>query len=167
MEKSKYRHYAGTAICAFSIFVIAGCAQNHEKLVAAQPASITNGHERSDANIPQTETDPLQETWGIKVESTRLSAGGYMIDFRYRVLDPEKAKPLLDGGIHPTLKVPASGAVFGVPSPPKVGQLRNVRDVKKDKVYFIFFANPGQYIKPGEKVNVIIGDCVIENLTVE
>jgi hypothetical protein len=109
----------------------------------------------------------IEEKWGIKILNIRLSAGGYMLDFRYRVKDPEKASPLFDRKIKPYLIDQASGAKFLVPESPKVGALRQTRKPVADKNYFIIFANPGKYIKKGNKVSVVIGDFKAENLTVQ
>ena len=108
----------------------------------------------------------LENLWGIKVESAKLSAGGYMIDFRYRVLDTAKAAPILDRAAKPYLIDQASGATFAVPNPPKVGQLRSGKNIKEGTIYFIFFANPGKYIKSGNKVTIVIGDCKINDIVV-
>lgn len=109
----------------------------------------------------------LQERWGIKIIGLRQSANGYMLDFRYRVLDPEKAAPLFDRKTKPHLIDQATGAQFIVPEPPKVGALRNTRKPVANKNYFVMFANPGNYIKKGSKVTVVIGDFKAENLIVE
>jgi len=108
----------------------------------------------------------LEEKWGIQVENARLSAGGYMVDLSYRVLDPNKAAPILDRRIKPYMVDQTSGAVFVVPNPPKVGQLRSGKNIKEGKIYFIFFANPGRYVKSGNKVAIVIGDCKIDNVVV-
>ena len=105
---------------------------------------------------------------GIEVVAMRLTSAGYMLDFRYRVLDPKKAKPLLDKKIHPQLIDQASGAVMAVPAPPKIGSLRQTPPVAQaGLVYLAIFANPGQFIKAGNKVTVVYGDYKIENLVVE
>ena len=109
----------------------------------------------------------LEETWGIRIEGIRLSAAGYMLDFRYRVLDPEKAALLFDRKTKPYLIDQKSGAKFMVPSPPKVGPLRTSDPPQKGRTYFIMFANPGKYIKQGYKVTVVIGDFRLEDLTVK
>lgn len=109
----------------------------------------------------------LEETWGIQIEGIRLSAAGYMLDFRYRVIDTEKAAPLFDRKTKPYLIDQTSGAKFMVPSPPKVGPLRTSDPPQADKTYFILFANPGKYVKHGNKVTVVIGDFRAEDLTVE
>lgn len=109
----------------------------------------------------------IEERWGIKVLSIRLSAEGNMLDFRYRVLNPEKALPLFDRSIKPYLVDEATGAMFTVPEPPKIGALRNTRKPQPDRNYFILFANPGRYVQKGKSVTVVIGDFKAEHLVVE
>lgn len=105
---------------------------------------------------------------GIEVTALRHTSAGHMIDFRYKVLDPEKAKPMFDKKIKPQLLDQASGTRVNVPSPPKVGSLRQTpRASKAGQVYFVIFANPGKFIKQGNKVTVVYGDYKIENLVVE
>jgi hypothetical protein len=107
---------------------------------------------------------------GIEIIGLRASSGGYMLDLRYRVLDPEKAKPLFDHRIKPFLTDVKTGSKFGVPTPGKIGALRNTSrsgTPKVNKVYFTLFANPGRYLKPGAKVSVVVGQHRIEDLVVE
>jgi len=112
----------------------------------------------------------LEEKWGVHIEGIRLSAAGYMLDFRYRILDPEKAAPLVDRRIPAYCLDPESGAKLIVPTPAKVGPLRQTNKFGKPKtnrIYFILFANPGRLVEPGQKVTVVIGDFKAEHLTVE
>ena len=109
----------------------------------------------------------MEEEWGVRVLQIRLSAEGYMLDFRYRVVDAEKTAPLFDRKTKPYLIDQATGAKFLVPEPPKVGALRTTRPPTTDRNYFIIFANPGKYIKKGNRVTVVIGDFRAENLIVE
>ena len=109
----------------------------------------------------------IEERWGIQILSIRLSANGYMLDFRYRVIAPEKALPLFSREIKPRLIDQATGATFFVPNPPKVGALRTTRKPEANRNYFILFANPAGYVKKGNKVTVVIGDFKAENLIVE
>jgi hypothetical protein len=108
----------------------------------------------------------FEETWGIRVEGIRQSAAGYMLDFRYRVLNAEKAAPLFDRQTKPYLIDQTSGKKFQVPNPPKTGPLRSSNPPQDDRVYAIFFGNPGTYIRPGSKVTVVIGDFRVEDLLV-
>lgn len=116
---------------------------------------------------PVSESAQLEEKWGIKVLGLRQSANGYMLDFRYRVLDADKAAPLFDRKVKPQLIDQATGATFAVPEPPKVGALRNTRKPVANKNYFIIFANPANYVKKGNKVTVVIGEFRAESLVVQ
>jgi hypothetical protein len=111
----------------------------------------------------------IREKCGVEIQGIYLSAAGYMLDFRYRVIDPDKATAFFDIRQKPYLIDDSSGAVFAVPKPPKVGSLRaTVRSGKPipGRTYFIFFANPGRYVKAGSTVTVVIGDLRLENLKV-
>lgn len=111
----------------------------------------------------------MEEQWGVKVESLRTSANGHMLDFRYRIMDPDKAMPLVDRGNKPYLIDQASGKVLAVPNTAKVGPLRaTVRNgkPKQDRVYFVLFGNQG-LVKPGALVTVVIGDFRAENIVVQ
>lgn len=109
----------------------------------------------------------LEETWGVRDFSIRLASNGYMLDFRYSVTDPEKARPLFDWKIKPYLEDAVSGTRYYVPNPPKIGALRNTRPPQKDRIYFIIFGNPGKTLQPGSRVTVVVGDFRAENLVVQ
>jgi hypothetical protein len=109
----------------------------------------------------------LEARWGIHVVGMYLTAGGYMLDFRYRVLDPEKAAPLFVRATKPLLRDEKTGAVMAVPVPPKVGALRSSNDPKAGRTYFVFFANPGQFVKRYSPVTVTIGEFSVSGLTVK
>jgi len=96
--------------------------------------------------------------WGIEVVAVRYSAEGYVLDFRYRVLDPHKAAPLFKRQIKPYLIDEKTGARMGVPSPPKTGPLRSSNPPLADRTYFMFFANAGRLVQPGSTVTIVIGD---------
>lgn len=150
-----------------NIFPYTGCATNDEQASAAQPVSPVQRLEAAELNTMQSQSDRLKENWGIEVDSARLSAGGYMIDFRYRVVDAVKAAPILDRSVKPYMVDQASGATFIVPAPPKVGQLRSGKIIKEGRNYFIMFANPAQYVKPGNMIAVVIGECEIKDIVVQ
>ena len=139
-------------LCAAAL---CSCAASQTRTFQDEPHSLS------------VQTDP-KEQWGIQILSLRRSAGGYMLDFRYRVLDPQKAQPILNRDLKPYLIDQATGAKFIVPSPPKVGPLRQSAQTPiAGRTYFVLFANPGQYVQPGNKVSVVIGDFKAENLMVE
>jgi hypothetical protein len=106
---------------------------------------------------------------GIRVEALRLSSAGYVLDFRYRVVDAEKAAPLLDGKQRPYL-IDGRGAKLGVPQTPILGSLRQTSrngKVSTTHTYFVLFANPGKYLRTGDRVTLVVGDAKLPGLTVE
>jgi hypothetical protein len=86
-----------------ALVVLVGCAE------AANPVSSDD----ADATAAR-----IEDEWGVEVLGIRRTAGGYMLDFRYRVLDAEKAAPILDRRITPYLEIAESGAKLLVPQAP-------------------------------------------------
>jgi len=115
--------------------------------------------------IQQAPSSGIEKHWGIQIERLRLTAAGHMLDFRYRVTDVEKAKPLFLRQTKPYL-VSQSGAKIGVFSSPKLGPLRHSYEPEAGKVYWTFFPNHNK-LKAGDLVTIIIGDFKAENVKVE
>jgi hypothetical protein len=114
------------------------------------------------------EAQKLEQQWGIHVTGVHLSANGYMVDFRYKVLDPQKASSLGDPKARPYLLDQSTGVKLPVPRSPKVGPLRqSAEQMAAGKVYFTLFSNAGRAVKTGSKVTVIIGDFQAADLVVE
>ncbi|GAB4336211.1 MAG: hypothetical protein Kow0089_06310 [Desulfobulbaceae bacterium] len=109
----------------------------------------------------------MREQWGIEVTGIRMSAAGHMVDFRYRVLDPDKARPLFRRDVKAYLIDEESGKVLSVPNMGKVGPLRTTDMPQKNRIYWMFFGNGGGLIHTGSRVTVVIGDFRAENLLVE
>jgi hypothetical protein len=106
--------------------------------------------------------------YGIEVVAIRRSAAGYMLDLRYRIVDPERARAFLDRSRRPYLIDEATGAEFRIPSSPKIGALRQVPQTPDpERTYFMFFANPQRFIQPGNHVTVVADDCRLEGIVVE
>ena len=109
----------------------------------------------------------MKREWGIEIMYVRQTAAGYMLEFRYKVVDAEKAKALFKRQTKPMLTHTETGTKLVVPTPAKTGALRNSNPPKDDHTYWMFFANPGQLVKPGERVSIEIGEFLVENLVVQ
>jgi len=109
----------------------------------------------------------LKRQWGVEVMYVRQTAAGYMLEFRYKVLDPKKAKPLFERRTKPVLTLVETGARLIVPTPPTTGALRNSNPPIAGHVYWMFFANPGKLVKPGQHVSVEIGEFRADGLVVQ
>lgn len=130
---------------------IAGCASSQDRMAV----------ERVDPNAT------LEAKWGVRVESIRLTAVGHLIDFRYRVLDADKAATLIQRGQEAYLLDEATGTRLPVPVT-KVGQLRGTGTKhQENRVYTVMFNTGGGLVKQGSSVTVVIGDFKAEHLTVE
>lgn len=144
-----------------------GCARTGERSTQTrQQPTFSVAGQKSVGNEGQFEQSQPEEDWGIKVESARLSAAGYMVDFRFRVLDAAKAAQIFNRKIMPHMIDQTTGATFIVPAPPKVGQLRSSGNIQEGKIYFIFFANPAKYVKSGNKITVEVGDFKVQDIVV-
>jgi hypothetical protein len=165
------------AILAAAAFALIGGRNSnplpHHDLAAAAPSERPEsarvpfpGEPRPTAPAVEDQST-VEQQWGIKIVGLGLAAAEYMIDFRFRVVDPQKAAPLLDRKNNPYIE-DARGHRFLVPDTPKVGHLRQTTEAPTaGRIYWAFFANPGKTIKSGEKVKIVIGDFSAEDLTVQ
>jgi hypothetical protein len=136
-----------------TLVVLVGCGEITDSISSDDPDAVASR---------------IEDEWGVKVLGIRRTAAGYMLDFRYRVLDAEKAAPILDRRITPYLKVAATGVTLLVPQAPKLGSMRQTSfAVKPDRNYFIVFANPSQTVSVGDEVSIVIGDFQTQTLTVQ
>jgi hypothetical protein len=105
--------------------------------------------------------------WGVDMLSVKSAESGEIIRFTYRVIDPEKAKTLNEKKNEPSLIDPGAGVKLVVPSMEKVGKLRQSSAPEAGKVYWMAFSNKGRLVKPGHRVNVVIGQFRADGLLVE
>lgn len=129
-------------------------------------AGVTPAPDSRDTLTAKEDLTHLEKKWGIQFESIRMTANDHMVDFRYRVVDGDKAKALFDRKSDPYLVDHDSGKVLGVPNTAKVGPLRSSNKPKEGRIYWMFFGNTGA-VKAGDKVTVVIGDFKVENLVVQ
>jgi hypothetical protein len=109
----------------------------------------------------------MKRQWGVEVLFVRQAASGYMLEFRYKVLDAEKAEALFVRQTKPVLIHAETGARLIVPTPAKTGALRNSNLPLAGRTYWMFFANPGKLVQVGHHVSIEIGDFLVEELVVK
>jgi hypothetical protein len=121
------------------------------------------------APSPEAEASP-ESAYGIHIEGLRLSAAGSMLDFRYRVVDPVKAVPVLDGRVQPYLLDDLRAAKLAVPNTPVLGRMRQTsrnHKILTNHTYFIIFGNPGKAVKSGDRVTLLLGQLKVTDITVQ
>jgi hypothetical protein len=105
--------------------------------------------------------------WGIDDPRAKLVESGEMIRFTYRVVDAEKAKPLNDKKVEPSLVCPDRSVKLVIPTLEKVGQLRQSAAPEAGRSYWMAFSNKGGIVKRGDRVNIVIGNFHADGIEVE
>lgn len=105
--------------------------------------------------------------WGIDNIRVRSTSSGALVRFSYRVVDAEKAAAMNDKKLTPYLMDETTGAALQVPVMEKVGQLRQTAMPVIGREYWMVFSNKGGYVKPGNRVDIVIGNVRINGLIVE
>ncbi len=105
--------------------------------------------------------------FGVKILAVRLTAKGYMLDFRFRINDLEKAKEIMQRKVKAKLIVEKNKGELRVPVSYKLGALRQSgNNLVANKNYFMFFANPGGHVQPGDLVTFELGGFKAEHIIV-
>jgi hypothetical protein len=118
--------------------------------------------------VPPAQAAAATAQHGIQPVALRLTAAGHMLDFRYRLTDPAQAAAQLQPGLKPHVINQRTGSKLTVPTAPKIGTLRQVpQQPDAERVYFALFGNGNPAVKAGDKVTVVLGDCVWPDLVVE
>lgn len=105
--------------------------------------------------------------WGVDHLRVNYTSSGNLIRFSYRVLEPKLAKALGAHESTPYLYAPRSHAMLQVPTMEQIGLLRQLGAAEANKEYWMVFSNKGNLVRPGERVNVIIGKFHADGLLVE
>jgi hypothetical protein len=146
------------ALLAVALPMLAGCA------APAAPPQSAAAPERPSAGAG------AGSAYGIRLDGLHLSAHGYILDLRYRVLDPDKAAPLLDAKKKVQLIDGLRDAKLGVPESPVIGGMRQTsrnRVIYTDRDYFVLFVNPGRAVRSGETLDLAVDGVKIAQVTVE
>ena len=109
----------------------------------------------------------IRDRWGVEIDGVEVTAGGYMLTFRYRVVDVDKAAPLFVRKSQPVLKDEKSGELLHVPVGPTTGALRNSNKPLLNRLYFMVFANPGKFLKRYDMVTITIGEFSVSNIVIK
>jgi len=105
--------------------------------------------------------------WGIQDLRVRSTNSGNLIRFSYRVVNADLAQALNDKHNTPALLSQRARVVLQVPVMEKVGPLRQSLPPEPGKEYWMVFSNKGNYVKPGDRVDVLIGSFHADGLMVE
>lgn len=155
VARSALAALAGAAALLSSEWVVAD--QTITKHAATTPIAAPPRLPAGGAPLSEAGTVFYARRWGVDHLSVRYVASGSMLEFRYRVVDPAKAQVLGDKRQSPELIDQKTGLRVRVPEVEQVGALRQQGKLEAGKEYWVLFPNPGKSVKPGERVDIVIG----------
>ncbi|WP_421741689.1 hypothetical protein [Cellulomonas sp.] len=107
--------------------------------------------------------DGLAARFGIRVDLIAVTAAGGLVEFRYQVVDPDKAIAMIhDTKMRPVLVVEDTGQTLVLASPH-----RHSADLQLGGTYYFLIANAHNALQDGTSVTLVIGDARVEHLEVE
>ena len=166
---SKLQNNFRRACVSLALLIFSATAVGAEATGGWQLPEMPDASEFAEVNLTAEQVETLREQWGVEILGIRLASGDYMMDFRFRVLDVDKALTLFDHQIKPHLIVDRTNIKLPVPMAAKVGAFRPTnrgKNIKPDKNYYMIFGNPDRHVKAGETVTIVVGDFRVDHLLV-
>ena len=107
--------------------------------------------------------EQMAATYGIDVDLVAVTAAGGLVEFRYQVVDPDKADQMIhDPDLLPTIVVESSGATLVVATPHHHGT-----QLQLGGTYFFLLANAQNSIRKGSLLTLVIGDDRVEHIVAQ
>ena len=101
----------------------------------------------------------IADKWGIRITHIAVLADGGLIDFRFQVLDPDKASPLFDLATRPIMIVEKTGKqVDSLYHPP------HGHDIAAGQSQYFIYNDSYGAIQSGVSVSVLLGDLRLEHV---
>jgi hypothetical protein len=148
-----------------------------EPVVADAPVAIPP------APVTPARPGTLEGEWGIRVASVGLTMAGAAVDFRYTVVDQEKALLLAQGTAEAYLIDQTTGAKVSLTPPAPKGpsaarsRAQMVRQggafppspnrLAAGRTNSLLLPNPAGIVKTGSAVTVVVGDIQAQNVLVQ
>lgn len=105
----------------------------------------------------------IEDQWGIRITQVGMTADNGMVDFRYRVIDRDKALNMLqDLNTVPVLIAEDNNTLVN-----SAAMMTKLHDLNAGQVYFILFHNNKGAVKTGRPVSVVIGNLRFEHVIVQ
>jgi hypothetical protein len=108
------------------------------------------------------DADGLAQRTGVQLTRVAVTGGGGLLDLRFQVLDPNRANSLHDSSMPPAVVDEQTGLVVH-------DLLMNHSHSGKytaGETYYLVFENPGNWVRHGSKVTVLLGGAQVEHVVV-
>ncbi|MCB9423085.1 MAG: hypothetical protein H6667_25015 [Ardenticatenaceae bacterium] len=104
----------------------------------------------------------IEDQYGIHITMLAMTAGGGVIDFRFQIVDPEKANNYMHGPYEdlPALVVEHNGT--------RIDPRPHTHHVNYEfgRTYYALYRNPGGVVKAGTRVTIILGNLQLKHIVV-
>jgi hypothetical protein len=134
---------------------------------APQTAAASTPYRNQPDRLAKRAAAYYEAVWGIEAPKVKAVESGVILRFTWTVLDPEKAKTLSDKKLEPILISPEKGVKLVIPQMDNVGILRQTSAPEAGRSYWMAFSNSGRILRPGDRVDIVIGDFHARELLVE
>jgi len=104
----------------------------------------------------------IEAKWGIRVSQVAVTADGGLVDFRFVVLDPDKASEMMSNVDNlPVLRPDGSQSLIN-----SAAQMTDTHNLRAGQTYFLLYRNSAGALRSGHQVSVLFGDLAIEHVPV-
>jgi hypothetical protein len=107
-------------------------------------------------------TSGLAERTGVRVVRVAATGDGGLLDLRYQVVNADVAAAVHDPATPPALVDERSGLVIGQLL---MGHMHHGQP-KAGVTYYLVFLNPGDAVRRGDRVSVVLGSARLEHVRV-
>jgi hypothetical protein len=105
----------------------------------------------------------LLQRSGVRVVRVAATGGGGLLDLRFQVVDPDRAAAVHDADTPPAVVDERTG---GAITALLMGHAHTGR-LKAGVTYYLVFENPGNFVRRGDRVSVVLGDARLEHVRVQ
>ena len=140
---------------ALTVWLLYSARSDQSAAAPAPVAQVAWGRTPVDA-------DGLARRSGVRITQVAVTGGGGLLDLRFQVLDPNRANSLHDAATPPAVLDENTGLV--------------VRDLLMShahtgkytagETYYLVFENPGNWVRRGSKVTVLLGQAQVQHVVV-
>jgi hypothetical protein len=108
------------------------------------------------------DSDGLAQQTGVRITRVAVTGGGGLLDLRFQVLDPNQANSLHDKATPPAVIDEQTGLVVH----DLLMNHAHSGPYTAGETYYLVFENPGNWVRRGSKVTVLLGGAQVEHVVV-
>ncbi|GAA2159160.1 hypothetical protein [Humibacillus xanthopallidus] len=152
--RARRHRWRAWAVIVLALALIGGLAAH--ALTSRGPADVRDGTELVTA-------EGMAARAGIEVSLVAVTAAGGLVEFRYQVVDPDKADRLVhDPTMRPIIVAEDTGATLVLSERPH----QHAAELELGGTYFFLLANAENALHEGSRVTLVIGDARLEHVEV-